>query len=284
MGPKKNRKNRYRKNTGKKSSKGKFYLIQGVKISAGIFCLLLFSTLLVLGYDIFTQTGYFNAKHLKISGISRLTRNQVLEQAGLQKGVNIMAVNLNLTRKRLLAHPWILEAQVIRQIPDTIKINLKEQVPLAIFDLGRKYLLNTNGEIFKKAGPDDPVNLPIVSGLGFVDLTVSGQLSGLSFKAIMDVLKLGLNDQGVLPNRLISHIKVDRQIGLTIFAFEKNKIIKLGYNNYKGKYQKLRQLLLYFNQKPDFGEYHSIDLVNLNRIVVTPVTVETSTLKKPKEV
>ena len=52
MAPKKNRKNRYRKNTGKKSSKGRIYLIQGVKISAGIFCLLLFSTLLVLGYDI----------------------------------------------------------------------------------------------------------------------------------------------------------------------------------------------------------------------------------------
>jgi len=284
LAPKKNRKNHYRKNKGKKPARGRIYLIQGVKISIGIFCLLLFSTVLVLGYDIFTQTGYFNAKYLNVSGFSKLTRHEVLKQAGLQKGVNILAVNLGLTRKKLLAHPWIIEAQVIRQIPDTVKINIKEHEPLAILDLGRKYLLNINGEIFKRVCPDDPVNLPVVSGLGFVDLTVNGQLSGLSFKAIMDVLKLGQNDQGVLPNRLISHIKVDHQMGLTIFAFEKNKIIKLGYNNYKDKYQKLQHLLIYFNQKPDFGEYHSIDLVNLNRIVVTPVAVEVSTLGKPKEV
>jgi len=56
------------------------------------------------------------------------------------------------------------------------------------------------------------------------------------FDAVMDVLRLGQRAESVLPNKLIRQIMVDREIGITIYAFNKIKEIKLGYENYADKY------------------------------------------------
>jgi cell division protein FtsQ len=228
----------------------------------------------ILSYDFITQCDYFRAESLVVSGADKLSEEEVLQQARIKKGLNILSVNLSMTRKRLLAHSWIAEAEVSREPPAGINISIKEHKPVAVLDLGRKFLIDARGEIFKEMTASDPDNLPIISGLEFSDINVQGQPRSMPFKAVMKVLELGQKSESVLPYRLIKRIQVDREIGLSIYAFDRIKAIKIGYNNYSGKYAQLKKVLLYLQKRDGFSRLESIDLNNLDRIVVNPMSVE----------
>ena len=245
--------------------------------------LLFVSLLFVFSYDFLTQCNYFKAKALAVTGIHRLTQEKVLQQAKITKGVNIFSVNLIKVRKRLLAQPWIEDAQVSRDLPTGIDIRIKEQDPLAILDIGRKFIINTQGEIFKEMDASDQCHLPVISGLQFSDINVKGEPRSAPFDAVMKVLVLGQKSESILPCKSIRRIDVDREMGLTIYAFDHIREIKIGYNDYPSKYEMLKDVLFYLEKDSGFSHLESIDLNNLNRIVVNPAKIE-SAEKGRKEV
>jgi cell division protein FtsQ len=227
-----------------------------------------------------TQCEYFKVKDLKIEGLQRLTPAHVAQQAQVQPDANILAVNLTLVRKRLLADPWIAEAEVKREIPSGLRIRIKEHTPLAVIDIGEKFLINQRGEIFKEWHPGDPGHLPVISGLEVGDLRINPP-SALSehpgepgysapFNAVMQVLQLGEQQGSILPNRNIKYICVDRQMGLTLYAFDQLKMINLGYNDYASKYHMLENLFSYLKHQNSVTDFSRIDLNNVNRIVLNP--------------
>ena len=256
------------------------------KAAAGLSVLCIMSTGFVFIYDFITQCDYFKAKSLAITGNHRFSDKQIISQADLKKGVNIFSVNLSIVQKRLLTHPWIEEAEISRELPAGIKIRIKEHKAVAIVDLGRRFLINNEGEIFKEWSPGDPSVLPVINGLRYSDISITSKLrlhgsdeSNMAlcmkersnpFGAVMDVLRLGQRAESVLPNKLIRKIMVDREIGITIYTFNKIKEIKLGYENYADKYDLLKKVLLYIKNISNFQDLVSIDLNNFNRVVVNP--------------
>ena len=291
FGRKKLRKN-YRKDTkGKRWFAVLRRLATGFYVIAGVAGLLATSLLFIFVHDVITQCDYFKARSLRIEGMQRLSRNQIIETARVKKGMNVLAVNLAMVRKQLLAHPWIAEAEVRREIPAGLYIRVREQSPLAIIDLDRKYLINEYGRIFKEWTDTDPADLPLVSGLEPADIPIEGKNilpasrqsmkaakpSRLAFpqdnpfEAVMQVLTLGRQTRSILPNSNIRQIRVDREIGITVEAFEEMKTIVLGYRNYSLKFNMLKNILAYGRQRRSFPDFDRIDLNNVNRIVVNPV-------------
>jgi len=292
---KKQRKN-YRKGA---KAKQRFAFLRrflvGFNVVAGLAALLATSFLFILVHDVITQCDYFRAQNLKIEGMQRLTAKQIVQQARVSKGVNVMAVNLSMVRKRLKAHPWIAEAEVRREIPSGLYIRIKEHVPLAIVDLDRKYIINEHGQVFKEWTASDPDTLPLVSGLQLADFKAQDKTGALApprlalrakpspdnrinarpLEAVMQVLTLGKQARSILPNRNIKQIRVDREIGITLEAFKQIKTIVLGYHNYPLKYAMLKNILIYRQQKRNFPDFDRVDLNNVNRIVVNPVRLKT---------
>ncbi len=244
------------------------YLLGIVKIGTGLLLVATMSFAFIFGYDLFTQSDYFGTQKIKVKGCERLDRQEVIDQAKLELGMNIFSVNLATTRKRLLAHPWIAEADVSREIPESIYIRIREHEPLAVIDMGRKFLLNRKGEIFKEWHLADPASLPFVYGLSFSDLNVGSRPVNRPFKAVMSVLKLGLQSNSIMANRNIKSIHVDKDIGLTVYAANRLGALKLGYGDYSDKYKRLEEVLSYLEQKEQISAMKSIDLNNPDRIVV----------------
>jgi len=248
-----------------------------LKIMAAITFVMMMSIIFVLGYDFFTQCDYFRASIIEVKGYKSLSKEEVIEQSQINIGENILSINLSTARKRLLSHSWISEAEVRRELPNSIYIGIKEHEPLAILDIGRKFIINAHGTVFKEWKPSDPNNLPIINGLDFLDLNVpDGEFRSIPFEAVMNVLQLGRNPESILYNRLIKKIHVDREIGLTLYAFNPIKAIKIGYDNYPGKYNRLKSVFLYLKNKQNFSGFNSIDLINLNSIVLNSVHIERS--------
>ena len=172
---------------------------------------------------------------------------------------------------------------VSREIPSGLTIVIKEHTALATVDCGQKYLINTHGEIFKAWEPSDPNNLPVINGLNLSDLTVYGRQPNRNktrsapFKSVMRVLQLGGKKGSVLPNQVVKQIHVDRQIGLTVHAFDRGKTINLGYSDYAGKYRMLSNFFSYLKHHRSILDFERIDLNNLQRVVVNPIRIESQT-------
>jgi cell division protein FtsQ len=259
-------------------------IMLGFKITAAVAAFAALTGFFILIHEIVTQCDYFAAEKITIEGARRLTPEQVARQARVRTGDNILSVNLGLVRKRLRAHPWIAEAEVSREIPSRLIIRVREHAALAVVDFGQKFLINHQGLIFKPWDPGDPHDLPVIRGLDLSDLKVYGRLEpphpgrtsadSAPFKAVMQVLELGQQQSSILPNHLIRQISVDRQIGLTIYAFDRLKAISLGYSDYIAKYHMLGKLFSYLKRQRSIFDFNRIDLNNLQRIVVNPIKIE----------
>lgn len=266
------KRNYYKNSHAKRRSQMLRHFIFCLKMMATITFLIVMSIIFILGYDLFTQCDYFNTNSLEVKGHQRLSKEEVIEQSQIYSGQNILSVNLSQARKKLLSHAWISEAEVRREFPNCIYISIKEHKPLAVLDIGRQFIINDKGAVFKEWRPTDTDKLPVISGLDFSDLNVPGEaFHSIPFKAVMNVLQLGRNPESILSNRFIKRIHVDREIGLTLYAFNPVKAIKIGYDNYSGKYDKLKRVFSYLKKKQNFSDFNSIDLINLNRIVLNPV-------------
>jgi cell division septal protein FtsQ len=229
------------------------------------------SAAFIFAYDVVTQSDYFRVNQIEIIGARRLSAEEICRRARIKKGTNIFSTNLAQAKKRLLAHPWIAEAGIHLRPPNHIQMVITEHVPLAFIVLDRIYIMNRRGELFKEKSKLDLFRLPVVYGLEFRDLNLPDKPHRPSFQAVMEVLTLGGNPDCVLSNRAIKEIHVDREIGLTVYAFKSKVAIRLGYSDYAGKYVRLKRTLSYLRESKAYEGARYIDMNNAKRVVVKPV-------------
>jgi cell division protein FtsQ len=143
---------------------GRSVRYQSLKVFIAGVSILVAGVLLIKTGAYFNQCSSFRLKDIRISGC-RITRpDEILSYAGIQQGMNLLQVNLPYTSTRIEQFPYIMNAVVQRKLPETLEIYLEERIPRAIIKLDDYYLLDKNGEIFKKAVPDE-LHYPILTGL-----------------------------------------------------------------------------------------------------------------------
>ncbi len=228
------------------------------------------SLLFVLAHDALTQSTYFEAKTITVDGNRRLTAKTILEQSNINIGDNILAINLNLLRDRLLANPWIAAVELERDLPDAVHILIQEQMPVAIVQLGQDFYLGKSGEIIKPVEPSDRIDVPVVTGLEIKDFDPNRLERSASSKAVMEVIRLAQLHGSVLPLHSIHRIGIDPQMGVTIAAFENEMVIKLGLKGYNEKFNRMRDMIGYLRQGEHLLDVGCMDLNDLNRVVVRP--------------
>ena len=249
---------------------------QVLAIIAGTLVMVVTSCAFIFVYDCFTQARHFEARRIIVSGNHRLDRQTILTASGIQKGTNILAVNLAKARGRLLAHPWIADATVSRKIPSTLAITVVEEKPLAVLDLegDQDFVINVNGEVFKRVDGSDNTALVRVQGLTACDLPVPGMPATRIFQSVMALLHMAGKEEIALPLADVRRIHLDREIGVTVYMGEKDRAVKLGFGQYEKKIAALGQLMEHYDGDNRLTCFRVIDLFDINRIVVTPALAE----------
>jgi cell division protein FtsQ len=103
---------------------------------------------------------------LEVRGSHFLSEGEVRELASPAVGENILALDIDGLKGRLRASPWVADATVTRALPDTVRVEIHERVPLALAELERLYLMDADGGLIDVYGPrTGAFDLPIVRGL-----------------------------------------------------------------------------------------------------------------------
>jgi cell division protein FtsQ len=112
-------------------------------------------------------SSWLDVKGIRVRGNNWLSTGEVEGLVAGVHGQNILAVDLDEYRRRLLDSPWVATVTLYRTLPSTIEVEIVERMPMALARLGRRlYLVDDAGVIIDEFGPEyREFDLPIVDGL-----------------------------------------------------------------------------------------------------------------------
>lgn len=180
---------------------------------------------LLAGYRWLTTINYFEVRDLQVAGNNRMTREDVLSQAELPPGANLLAVNMENLEAQLTRNPWIESAQVTRVLPGTLKIRVNEREPsyLVQYEDSLCYA-DAAGRIIDKVRADKFVSLPQVE-------VESGMERHLP---ILEELRKSMSDtKSPFGLDQVAWIRLSWRYGLEVRLMDRNVLLCVGVEDYK---------------------------------------------------
>jgi cell division protein FtsQ len=122
------------------------------------------------GYAKTMASDRLKVDRVEVRGSRFLSEGEVRELLGPAVGENILGLDIDSLKARLRSSPWVADATVGRTLPDTLRVEITERVPLALAEVERLYLMDKSGGLIDLYGPRTAsFDLPIVRGLMGVD-------------------------------------------------------------------------------------------------------------------
>ena len=122
------------------------------------------------GYAKVMASERLRVARVEVRGGHFLSEGEVRELLGPAVGENILNLDIEALKARLRASPWVADATVSRTLPDLVRVEIHERVPLALAEMDRLYLMDGDGALIDIYGPRTAgFDLPIVRGLARVD-------------------------------------------------------------------------------------------------------------------
>ena len=114
----------------------------------------------------FGEAG-FRLKAVHVQGASAMATPDIVRAANVHKDDPLLGMDLNALRERVEQVGWVKEARVVRLLPDTLMISVKERGQLAVWQHGgRSVVIDDQGDVIPEADPARFNTLPLVVGAG----------------------------------------------------------------------------------------------------------------------
>lgn len=131
-------------------------LLQGAAVAAAV-------AAIWVGWAALASSQLFEIRDLKVEGNSRLSDEEVLSLAALQPDETLLRIDEDDVRARLTASPWVAAADLSRGFPSTLRIEIRERVPMALVDTGVTFwFIDGDGRILTETVPETSTVLPVV--------------------------------------------------------------------------------------------------------------------------
>ncbi|MFC1883331.1 cell division protein FtsQ/DivIB [Thermodesulfobacteriota bacterium] len=240
-------------------------------IGTGIFRLsLIIGVMFVLSVSfVFIYNYLLNSPHLRlgkivVEGVGGAIKNDILALAGLEKGISIMAINLDEVKMSLEEHPWIRSIELTRHFPHTIVIKAEKHVPIAVIALSRMYYLNRHGEVFKRVSDSEFVDLPVITGISEERFSAEEELS-LAYQ----IIKFLEKQQRPLSLSELSEIHIRSKEGVSLYFNKMSAEIKTEWDGINNKMDNLRKVLEHLDRTGRIRKAVAIDLNYSKGILVS---------------
>ena len=124
-------------------------------------------------FDSVTSGMGLKVKKVHVTGASPEAKAAIQQAVGVSADQPIVSLDLNAVRDRVQAVGWVKEARVVRLLPDTLIVDVKEHDRLAVWQTaGHAYVIDSGGKVIPGADAGRYPKLPLVVGKG-ADQTAS---------------------------------------------------------------------------------------------------------------
>lgn len=160
------------------------------------------------------RSAFFRAMSIDITGLSRLSRERVVEAAGLETGAPRWENSASAVQSRLLTEPWIAAATATWET-GRIAINVEERKAAGLLKYSDRFylVLDQSGIILGQTELDPKNPLPVISGK---EVTTALRGQKLPDSGLQDALLLLARMAEGYPSH-ISEVKVAADRSLVLF-------------------------------------------------------------------
>lgn len=177
--------------------------------------------LVVVGAVSLYRSSIFAVSSVEVVGNEQLSTDQVLERAAVPADATLLRFPADEVRERLVSDPWISDAVVTRDFPDTMRIRLTERVPAAYVDVGEEafWLVDLAGFAIARQTPDTTATLVVVRDIEDAALEAGARSES---ETLLNALRVwqGLSSDLAAQVRAVSAPTVDKTTLITVDDIE----------------------------------------------------------------
>lgn len=219
----------------------------------------------------------FTIRSVVVEGADYLKPEDILRTAGIEKGENIFDVNLTDVAKRLESTYAAEDFVVMRRLPDTIAIRLKERIPVALINTTELIGVDKEGVPLPHIGASLATQLPIITGVedatSLSDSTVKSRL--------VEGIKLLQNISSQSPSvyKRISEVNVANISEMGITLIDNGLEVIIGDDDWANKMPILEKVI---NKVPvDVEAVKAIDIRFAEKVFLRKKEQDGKTVSKP---
>ncbi|MCY1043441.1 FtsQ-type POTRA domain-containing protein [Corallococcus sp. bb12-1] len=181
----------------------------------------------------------FALESVTFTGLERASRPELLKLSGLAAGQNLWSLDAAALAKAMGQHPWVRTVEVTRRFPRGVSVEVSEHAPAALVVLGDLYVLDEEGEPFKRVTPGDGLDLPLVTGLERDAYVADADAVRARFREALDVTRAYAR---LLPGRSerLSEVRLENS-GLALVTATGQEV-RLGAGDTEVKLQRLARV------------------------------------------
>jgi cell division protein FtsQ len=259
--------NRFKKQRKKINIRG--FLKKTVRVTAAV---VVISLIFLVSYEVYGFIGkatFLRLERIEISGIKKLTNEEILAAASVKVGEDLLGLKLSRMGEQLAKNPWIASVRVRRNFPHSLSIDVVERQPVGVVSMGYLYYLDNKGDIFKPLQEGDTLDYPVITGLVEDDLLRDPAGAKETVKGMLVLLEQLKKERSGIRMADISELHYDKGFGYTIFTINRGLPIRLGMNGFSEKLDRLSKI--YSDLQLQLPTLEYIDLDYSDRIVVKKV-------------
>lgn len=202
-----------------------------------------------ISYALLSRSDIFKITDLVVQGNREVPAEQILAQADLKRGGNLLALDTVRVEGMILTHPWIEQASVTRNWPSSVIINVTEYRPLALVNLEREgkkhlYYVNKNGIVFAPSTPSRDLDFPVLTGDSLELDFRNGEIAAGSLSAMaLEFLNLAARGNQILPAQAVSEVNVSEDKGVIVYLVDHPFPIYMGSEKMRTRFNLLVRVL-----------------------------------------
>lgn len=181
---------------------------------------------LELGYRAATRSDSFALQTITVEGATRSTEGEILALAGVERGDNLLVLEVHELEAAIARHPWVARATVSRRLPHTLSIRIEEHDPVALVALGNLYYVDRAGDVVKRYTADEHESLPVITGVTREDIEGEDVVALAQMRAA--VLALSRVRAVLGEESPIEEIHVEPSAGVSVRFAKEDLYVRLG--------------------------------------------------------
>jgi cell division protein FtsQ len=189
-----------------------------------------------LSYQRLMTSDTFRIQAIRVEGARNAPAEELQRLAQDLLGRHIFNADVAAARAAVMEHPWVRSASLHRRLPDTVVVEVQEHEPRALLLIGHLYLVNPEGQVFKRAAVGETAGLPVITGLARLDYLNNPQAAGERIRRALAALERYGQGRGRPP---LSEINVSPRGTVTLFLQRGGVALHFGNGVSEDRLQKL---------------------------------------------
>ncbi len=203
---------------------------------------------------------------IEITGMQNVPKGQIMEVMGADIGRNIFFIPLAQQKTQLEQIPWVESASVMRFVPNRLKVEIHERVPVAFARVGPRISLIDAGGTLMELPQKHKYSFPVILGMNPGEPLSTRAPRMKTYRALVGDLDSG----GARYAQDLSEVDLSdlEDVKVRVNDPAGDVLVHLGSSNYLQRYKVYVSHVREWRQQ--FQKLESVDLRYDNQIIVNP--------------